>query len=73
MYLWLDNVAAAEKRFSVQLTNHTGQPKYIILLRVFVHRQPRPDDGQTTANPPLKASGINVSPTITTSQEDKRP
>ena len=27
-----------QKRFSVQLTNHTGQPKYIVLLKVFVHR-----------------------------------
>ena len=27
-----------QKRFSVQLTNHTRQPKDIVLLRAFVHR-----------------------------------
>ena len=68
----LDYVAAAEKRFSVQLTNHTGQPKYIVLSRVFaVHSttSARPLAPPTTA--PLD-SGRPVAPLPPRRGDDRR-
>ena len=58
------------KRFSVQLTNHTGQPKYIVLSRVFVHRPSsnRPDNGRP---PPIHLSRPVASPCPPPSQQSK--